>query len=148
MTELFTKVCKLRYKGIYMICPTIKFVRKLSADAHSKWHVICPNFSLVGAISGLSRFDIWCVRLSFCMTGILTDQADDFSYGTLYVFMEIRFHKGATWSKSEFCWTILTSLQNLHEDIWTLPAACTVVKQWKQNDRINSSFQLYLTKLI
>ena len=97
------------YHQSLSLCPTIKFVRKLSADAHSKWHVICPNFSLVGAISGFSRFDIWCVRLSFCMTGILTDQADDFSYGTLYVFRD-------TWSKSEFCWTILTSLHNLHED--------------------------------
>ena len=74
-----------------MICPTIKFVRKLSADAHSKWHVICPNFSLVGAISGLSRFDIWCVRLSFCMTSILTDQADDFSFHFIINRFLIRF---------------------------------------------------------
>ena len=44
---------------IYMICPTIKFVRKLSADAHSKWHVICPNFSLVRAVSGLKVRIFW-----------------------------------------------------------------------------------------
>ena len=31
------------FSWIYMICPTIKSVKKLTADAESKWHVTCPT---------------------------------------------------------------------------------------------------------
>ena len=45
-----------------------------------KWKIF-SNFVAFSEYPNFTRFDIWCVRLSLCMTGILTDQADDFSYG-------------------------------------------------------------------
>ena len=38
---------------------------------------------------------------------------------TLYVFMEIRFHKGPTWSKSEFCWIISMRISSNRAIEWS-----------------------------